>query len=328
MVTGTYYIRHVFDGTPGTCEFKVRGYTVIGKGASLDKAVYDPIDTIRLSMLFEANQAISCTLTVYAVSLRGERTDLLTMPVSLTEGLNTVNAEGTLQGVAGGMYRLIYVLTETAHDLKLTSGGEAFDVREAAILSLSPDNDSFAETEHVLLTARIYVAKDFYGEIRWMVDGNAPAVMPVDFTGDTTRSLDAGVLDFGEHTIVAELHDFKGMVSTKSAQVTVANTLPPAKPAALAATVEWKTVWLDWSPNAEPDLEGYNVYRDDVLLNETPLLWSDYADPVPDAGCAYLYHVTAVDNAGNESLPSDEVTAVVDTEPPVITLDPSGFVTA
>jgi hypothetical protein len=105
--------------------------------------------------------------------------------------------------------------------------------------------------------------------------------------------------------------------------VVMRNTFPPHAPSALeavpgGATVADRSIDLSWTPNADPDLAGYFVYRQDIdskgvvagtatRLNATPVVGPAYRDQTAMAGRRYAYRVTAVDTAGNESSPSEAV---------------------
>jgi hypothetical protein len=67
-----------------------------------------------------------------------------------------------------------------------------------------------------------------------------------------------------------------------------------------------------------PELNGYNVYRDDVKLNEEPIQELTYADVIVP-GETYVYAVTAVYDAG-ESIPA----SVIVTSPTMLTM-PEGW---
>ena len=82
------------------------------------------------------------------------------------------------------------------------------------------------------------------------------------------------------------------------------------------------TVSLIWSPNSESDLAGYKIYQDGVL--QTP----DITCPADDASCCewisqeltegeHSWYATAFDIYGNESEPSNTVTATIDYTAPV-----------
>jgi hypothetical protein len=87
---------------------------------------------------------------------------------------------------------------------------------------------------------------------------------------------------------------------------------PPARPSGLSGAASGWQVNLAWTPNAESDLAGYHLYRaaesagSYTRLNGQLLPAPGYSDSVPAAG-TYYYVVTAVDRAGNESLPSEEL---------------------
>ena len=86
-----------------------------------------------------------------------------------------------------------------------------------------------------------------------------------------------------------------------------------------------ESLFLEWSPNSESDLAGYNVYYG--------ISSGSYGDPIDvgnvtsyeltelDAGVRYYVAITAYDTADNESEKSDEENGVpADTENPTITI--------
>ena len=86
------------------------------------------------------------------------------------------------------------------------------------------------------------------------------------------------------------------------------DTAPPATPTGLAATVgAARAVQLRWSPNSEPDLAGYLVYRaldpggPFTQLTSSPVVTSDYLDGGAPDTLAVWYQVSAVDATANES---------------------------
>jgi hypothetical protein len=81
------------------------------------------------------------------------------------------------------------------------------------------------------------------------------------------------------------------------------DTVPPQTPSGLVITSDSIGLHLDWANNTEPDLAGYNVYRDGSpsSLNPAPLTVSAFSDNTAPPGATSTYDVTAVDLAGNES---------------------------
>jgi endonuclease I/fibronectin type 3 domain-containing protein len=91
-----------------------------------------------------------------------------------------------------------------------------------------------------------------------------------------------------------------------------ADTTPPSAPGLLQAVAGDGEVLLDWPDNLESDLAGYNIYRATdpangpwTVLNSSLLSASDYLDENVVNGTTYYYVVTAKDDAGNESTPSN-----------------------
>ena len=105
-----------------------------------------------------------------------------------------------------------------------------------------------------------------------------------------------------------------------------ADLFAPTPPRGLVAVQEGIAVRLFWDPNAERDLGGYRVYRQQVEPQQTGEWMPVGPDPVEGAlfldadvrvGQRWLYRVTAIDRAAppNESLPSDQVDISVLVEP-------------
>ena len=105
--------------------------------------------------------------------------------------------------------------------------------------------------------------------------------------------------------------------------VVMRDIFPPHAPSGLeavpgGATAADRSIDLSWIPDVDADLAGYFVYRQDIdskgvvagtvtRLNLTPVVGPAYRDQTAMAGRRYAYRVTAVDTAGNESAPSDDV---------------------
>ncbi|MFH1689251.1 MAG: fibronectin type III domain-containing protein [Candidatus Eisenbacteria bacterium] len=105
---------------------------------------------------------------------------------------------------------------------------------------------------------------------------------------------------------------------------------PPNSPAGLSGIVADGGVLLEWLPCAEDDLRGYFVYRLQserpggemnpfdieraVRLNDLPWSGVSYLDADVGEQRVYLYAVSAVDHAGNESPVSEAVTVRLDEE--------------
>ena len=94
-------------------------------------------------------------------------------------------------------------------------------------------------------------------------------------------------------------------------EVAAVDRFPPAPPENVRAVAAPGAVELAWSPSAEPDLAGYNVYRSEeaafTKINSELLRIPVFRDATVRPGVRYRYQVRASDAKGNESGPSEEV---------------------
>ncbi|NLY42566.1 MAG: hypothetical protein GX066_01030, partial [Clostridiaceae bacterium] len=131
-------------------------------------------------------------------------------------------------------------------------------------------------------------------------------------------------LDRGNHTIEIKVTGNKRPESS-NAYISVDafeiidsdDIIPPVAPGKPIAFSSNKLVELQWQPVSTEDIEGYNVYRSTspdtgfVRLNQWLIKGvTTYSDVTPNNGTVYYYHVTSVDRVGNESIPSDTVSAL------------------
>lgn len=108
---------------------------------------------------------------------------------------------------------------------------------------------------------------------------------------------------------------------TPLVRVLAHDVFPPAVPAGVQAVFsgpgQKPFIDLVWTPNPEPDLAGYNVYRRDESGGEAVKLNSDlikspaFRDNEVAPSHKYVYSVSAVDVRGNESRRSEEATESV-----------------
>lgn len=135
----------------------------------------------------------------------------------------------------------------------------------------------------------------------------------------------------------------QGTESSTSAATTAGgdtqDTDPPAAPTGLTVTDPGtgNTLNLSWNPNSEPDLLGYRIYRavsagvyappDDAYQRLGSAMVDttqpSFTDTSVSRDVYYFYRITAVDQSGNESLPSNpSSTFATDITPPA---KPAGF---
>jgi hypothetical protein len=97
--------------------------------------------------------------------------------------------------------------------------------------------------------------------------------------------------------------------SSNEACATAKDVAAPAPPTGLTALAQPGFLEIRWSPSLESDLATYRVYRAAAngapqLLADVPVGTTVYRDQSVVPATPYRYTVTAVDTAGNESLPS------------------------
>jgi hypothetical protein len=97
-------------------------------------------------------------------------------------------------------------------------------------------------------------------------------------------------------------------------EVLTKDTFPPAVPQSLVAVADSSAgaIDLSWTPDSDPDLAGYHIYRRD-LPESLPArriasvgVETSFRDTGVEAGHTYAYSVSAVDQTGNESNRSPE----------------------
>ena len=110
--------------------------------------------------------------------------------------------------------------------------------------------------------------------------------------------------------------DMAGLAS-EPVTLNARDVFPPAVPAGVAVVVDIDAHALDlsWTPDSDPDLAGYRVYRRDLtagtraerISGKTLVVPPSFEDKEVVAEHRYGYSVSAVDEDGNESARSGEV---------------------
>jgi hypothetical protein len=116
---------------------------------------------------------------------------------------------------------------------------------------------------------------------------------------------------------------YKGVLEGEDSSVITVVTkdiFPPAVPTGLQAVFSGVSqqafIDLTWTPNTEPDLAGYNIYRrtegqQPVKINSDLVKTPASRDSAVQPGTKYFYSVSAVDLRGNESARSQETSETV-----------------
>lgn len=103
--------------------------------------------------------------------------------------------------------------------------------------------------------------------------------------------------------------------SSDPAQAMPKDVVAPSAPTHLQAVSTLHGVQLFWDPSSDSDVSGYRVYRSEpgkefVPLHQDTLPALSYLDTLVKPGVRYRYRVVALDEAGNASTPSQEISII------------------
>ncbi len=149
------------------------------------------------------------------------------------------------------------------------------------------------------------------GAYRWAVLGVSNAVVQ-----DGVLAKWLALPEDGDYCVRLTAVDKLEQKTATSVNVRV-DTHPPQPPDLSGETENRTDVRLRWTANTEPDLAGYNLYRNGMRLNGELITEIQYIDRGLAEG-SYTYTVKAVDRAGWESGPSNEVKIKVDLTGPSV----------
>ncbi|MDE6592071.1 MAG: PKD domain-containing protein [Oscillospiraceae bacterium] len=176
--------------------------------------------------------------------------------------------------------------------------------------------------------SKIYI-KYSYDKVNWtdcgMENAFGKANVSVKFGVDTSEMLDGTVY------LCAYAEDINGNVSkiedSPVYSFTVDNTAPNA-PDGVICTSENDTIEVQWNAGGN-DVSYFRIYRkkdgEDYSLIKDNYRYINYFESDIELGMVYTYKITAVDENGNESDFSDEVTGCISedkTKPQVFSVSP------
>jgi len=137
-------------------------------------------------------------------------------------------------------------------------------------------------------------------------------------TGTSYEDMNLGDGQYSYTVTAVDDYGFESLPSD-AVEAGVGDIISPAPPQDLTAVISGADIVLSWAANTEPDLAGYNIYKNSPegwsLLNTSLVSDAAYIEPDLPNG-VYIYRVTAVDKVGNESDPSNEASATIYLEPP------------
>ncbi|MGJ8663661.1 MAG: hypothetical protein ACSHWU_08420, partial [Marinicella sp.] len=126
-------------------------------------------------------------------------------------------------------------------------------------------------------------------------------------------------LDSGDYKLRVFAQDQMGLQSTVVVEFEI-DGVAPATPLFLAADlINREDVHLNWQASTSADVIGYNLYRNNQLLNDTLINATSFQD-IGLFEDEFLYWVVAVDAVGNVSDPSNTERVIVDRSGPDVSI--------
>jgi hypothetical protein len=223
-------------------------------------------------------------------------------------GTGTVTISVTTGSLTAGTYNGVVTLHATglpSVTIPVTFTVTPVAVIQTTTINLSPLNLTYTATQGAAnpTNQNISLTKTG-GTLNWTVSDDASwlTVSPASGSGSSTLTASVNTAGLTTQTYTGTLTVSAAGASSK----TVAITLTVNAPATSSVT-------LTWTPNTESDLTGYKIYRATTSGGYgAPLATlqgglTTYTATGLQVGTTYYFVLTAYDSAGNESLPSNEV---------------------
>jgi len=179
-------------------------------------------------------------------------------------------------------------------------------------IGLSPTTFSFTATQGAADPApkTLNITNPGTGTLTWSVTDNASWLTLTPVSGTTTT---------GTSPVTLSVNTLGLLAGPFTATITVTATTATNSPQTIPVTLTLSppatsTAALSWNANTEPDLDGYNIYQatasggySTTPIATVPKTATSYVATGLQVGTTYYFVIKAFDTAGNESLPSNEV---------------------
>jgi hypothetical protein len=181
-----------------------------------------------------------------------------------------------------------------------------------------PSAVAVREEDFSIILSWSYAKGILYNVYRW--EGNVYPVAPLNASPLLTPQFtDSGLQNGRPYRYEVRASRVEGGVVYEGEGTVVVGApkdrTAPMPPAALTLEKKDSKVLARWAANREQDLAGYNVYRISagraIRRNETLIKETQFLDTAPDRELYVSYYATAIDNTGNESDRSQEMTIIL-----------------
>jgi hypothetical protein len=265
----------------------------------------------------ESQGSIEITVMLSEISANTITADYATSDRTATAGSDYTAANGTLTFNPGETRKTFSVIIS---DNGIDENDEIFDITltnpvNALLGSLSsiqvtisrqqstapvltgPVNGSHLADTEITVSGR----SESGAIVEIFVNGISQGTAVASFSGYFSFN---AVISSGENTVTAVSTNSYGQISPVSLPVTVFLDPRPQVPSGLSVTPGDTVVNIAWNSNPDSDIQGYNIYRDRMKLNNNVLTATTFTDMFLTNGKEYTYTITAVDNNNSESLPA------------------------
>ena len=225
---------------------------------------------------------------------------------------NTLSVSASTTGLAGGTVSAPIMISASGATNTPQTITASLTVTAQPALGLSPTTFSFTATQGAANPApnTLNVTNPGTGTLTWSVTDNASWLTLTPASGTTTT---------GTNPVTLSVNTLGLLAGPFTAAITVTATAATNSPQTIPVTLTvsapaTSTATLAWDANTEPDLTGYKVYQATAsgAYSTTPIATlpntvTSYVATGLQVGTTYYFVVKSYDTAGNESLPSNEV---------------------
>jgi len=212
-------------GRSGSQPFDVSGLVVKAAKSQLEKGKYVPGETINAQYVFESNRDITLGLRCWTTTPSKEWQYLGESSVTVSAA-NHVNAQSSysFNTTEAGTHHLVYGLYQ--ENRLVLSGSLAFDVGDAVLLGISPDQTEYKNGDEPVVLKIDYFGEGF-AQLQVLLDEENVHQQGVTLSGlgSTEVVLQSSVVNGGSHTVKALLSQ-NSLISNKTTGFVYGTHLP------------------------------------------------------------------------------------------------------
>jgi hypothetical protein len=221
---------------------------------------------------------------------------VLTLPVALPARAVTVTV--SVAGLADQAVSIQYVEPDVVPPTLVSIAPTGVQIAAGAVV-IARFSEPVAPTSVTssTLTLRTAAGANVAGTIRVATDGLSATLtplVPLALNTSYVAAVSTGITDVAGNALV----------SGGTSSFSTLDTLAPAVPTGLRASVGRGSVSLSWNAVVAPDLAGYVVYVNGVRRTATPITGRTFTVSGLTRGVTYTFGVASIDLYGNISAPT------------------------